>query len=557
MKSASSPRTSCAYSYQLHSTQTGFSRPWVAVWAAVLALLLLPGLGLAAAPAALWQVETLPTRSLAGGTSATLALATRSPLAPQHVLLFLSPYPSAMLKVTQGSTALALNVPWINAAAELHARGVAVAFADAPSDANKRGLANRPTSEIAADLRAAVQHLQQQFPAVPVHLAGFSVGAGALLDAASNVPELGRILIASGDFLDHRTTDWSRLKRPVLLIHAPSAQCDAAPFLEADLVARNNHFALLQAGYSQPEAKPSCGAASQHILSRLEPELADSVAHWLAGREPPASIGFATPQTAWREQLVNYSAPATFGSNRLEMTLLRPPGAGPFPVVIYNHGDIEIDTAWIRYQRRFVDYVVGREFLQLGWAVAFPSRPGIGLSEGNYKLFRNIDADATYKARMHAQNILPVFEYLKTNPDLDAQRILVIGQSAGGYAAMYLASLNLPGVVGAIDFSGGRTDMRGTAASSDLNAMMIRGFAEFGQTTRVPTLWVFAENDSRYTANTIRASYQAYVEAGGQATLSLSPPLEGDGHYIHHKPELWRPALRTYLATLKDPSHAP
>lgn len=558
MNSASGPRIYCTYSYQLNSTKAGYSRPWMTLWTAVLAwLLLLPGLSVAATPAALWQVQTLPTRSLAGGTSATLALATRSPVAPQHVLLFLSPYPRAMLKVADGSTALALNVPWVNAAAELNARGVAVAFADAPSDANKRGLASRLNSEITADLRAAVQHLQQQFPAVPVHLAGFSVGAGALLDAASNVPELGRVLIASGDFLDHRTTDWSRLKRPVLLIHAPSAQCDASPFLEAYLVARNNHFALLQAGYSQPEAKPSCGAASQHILSRLEPELAESVAHWLAGREPPAGIGYATPQSAWREQLVNYSVPATFGSNRLEMTLLRPPGAGPFPVAIFNHGDIEIDTAWIRYQRRFVDYVVGREFLQLGWAVAFPSRPGVGLSEGNYQRFRNVDGDATYKARVQAQDLLPVFEYLKTIPDLDSQRILVTGQSAGGYAAMYLASMNVQGVVGAVDFSGGRTDKNGNGEAGFLNAMMVRGFAEFGQTTRVPTLWVFAENDSRYTANTIRASYQAYVEAGGQATLSLSPPIEGDGHFVHQKPDLWRPALRTYLSTLKDPSHAP
>ena len=230
------------------------------LWTAVLAwLLLLPGLSVAATPAALWQVQTLPTRSLAGGTSATLALATRSPLAPQHVLLFLSPYPRAMLKVADGSTALALNVPWVNAAAELNARGVAVAFADAPSDANKRGL----------------------------------------------------------------------------------------------------------------------------------------------------------------------------------------------------------------------------------------------------------------------------------------------------------ASMNVQGVVGAVDFSGGRTDKNGNGEAGFLNAMMVRGFAEFGQTTRVPTLWVFAENDSRYTANTIRASYQAYVEAGGQATLSLSPPIEGDGHFVHQKPDLWRPALRTYLSTLKDPSHAP
>lgn len=526
--------------------------------ATVFVFLLLLSFGVAAqTPAQPWQVQTLPTRTIEGGKTATLALATRSPVAipSRHVLLFLSPYPTAMLKVEQGSTALALNVPWVTASAQLNERGIAVAFADAPSDANKRSLTNRLASEIAGDVNATVQHLKQQFPGVPVHLAGFGAGVGSLIETATGVTGLSRVVIASGDFSDHRTNDWSSLKRPVLLIHAPSAQCDRAPFIEAEFVARKNHFVLVQAGYKQAEPRPNCGPASQHILSKLETELADTVAQWLDGTVPPATIGYPTPQLAWREQLVSYTAPATFGTNRLEMTLLFPPGAGPHPVAVFNHGDIEIDTVWMRHKRRYVDMLVAREFLQLDWAVAFPSRSGVGLSEGNYRRFSASDADATYKARMQAEDILPVFEYLKTNPEINANRVIVTGQSAGGYVAMQLASMNLPGVVGAVDFSGGRTDKKGNDAAGYLNAMMVNGFAEFGKSTKVPTLWVFAENDSRYTANTIRTSHQAFVEAGGKATLSLSPPVEGDGHLVYHKPELWRPVLREYLTTLQGAAH--
>ena len=504
------------------------------------------------APVQPWQVQTLPTRILEGGQQATVAVVTRvsAAVAPKHVLLFQSPYTTPIVKVANGASALAFSDLWLRASAQLATKGIALAIADVPSDANKRGLALRPSSDMANDLSAVAQHLKKQFPGLPIHLAGLGAGAGALLDSAANVNDLSRIVIASGDFRNNRTTDWRNYKHPVMLIHAPSAQCDFAPFMEADLVARNNHFVLLQAGYSQQETKPSCLIGSQHVLAKLETELTTTVAAWLDGAAPPPTIGFPTPSPAWREQLVSYTAPATLGTNRLEMTLLYPTGPGPYPLAVFNHGDIEMDSSYVRYQSRYVDRIVAREFLQLGWAVAFPSRAGVGLSEGNYRSFRSGDADATYKARIQAQDILPVFEYLKTNPAIDAGRIIVTGQSAGGYAAMHLATLNLPGVVGAVDFSGGRTDKLVSDAAGFLNAMMVRGFEEYGKTTKVPTLWVFAENDSRYTANTIRASHKAFVDAGGQATLILSPPIDTDGHFVHNKPDVWRSALKEYLTQL-------
>jgi len=124
------------------------------------------------------------------------------------------------------------------------------------------------------------------------------------------------------------------------------------------------------------------------------------------------------------------------------------------------------------------------------------------------------------------------------------------GQSAGGYSTMYIASQNPAGLIGAIDFSGGRNDIKIGSGPGYLNQMMVNGFAEFGKTTRIPALWVFAENDSRYTANTIRASHEAFQAAGGKARLSLNASLEGDGHFIYHKPELWRAALNEYLGEI-------
>ena len=120
---------------------------------------------------------------------------------------------------------------------------------------------------------------------------------------------------------------------------------------------------------------------------------------------------------------------------------------------------------------------------------------------------------------------------------------------------MYLASQPIDGLIGAIDYAGGRTNMTAISSASELNKMMVSGFAEFGKTTRVPTLWVFAENDSRYTANTIRASHEAFQAAGGKARLLLSPPIEGDGHHIYHKPAFWRAAAKAYLQEIGAVSH--
>ena len=484
-----------------------------------------------------------------GALAQTLTLRTDPAVAPRHVVLFMS----------FSSQAITTTSPWVAAADALNARGIALAIAVPGADLPPRPVASRSVSEIGADIRAVLKDIRKTHPGLPIHLAGFGSGAGALLDAAAPMTEMDRVLIASGDFRSNRTTDWAGYKHPVMLLHAPSAQCDTSPYLEAEWVVRRNPFSLVQMGYRQTDPRPGCGRGSQHVFAGLETDFATTVAQWLDGAPAPATAGHPSPQVAWREQLVHFNVPATLGTHRLEMTLMFPKGTGPFPVAVFNHGDLDMDTPQRRRQHRFVDRVVAREFLQLGWAVAFPSRRGIGLSEGNYPLqnFHISDGDATYKARVHAQDILPALDYLKTHADLDASRILVTGQSAGGYSTMHIASMNLPGVVGAINFSGGRTDKAGTGEAGFLNKTMVRGFAEFGKSSRLPMLWVFAENDSRYTANTIRASHQAFIEAGGKATLSLSPPIQGDGHYIHQRPELWRQALRNYLAEIGGSPRGP
>lgn len=455
------------------------------------------------------------------------------------------------LKVASGAVELGLLGPWVRSISQLQAQGVTVIYVDAASDAAGRSLAARPAREVRQDINAVGKQAQLLFPDAQIHLAAFG-GSPVLLDLANDIQGFKRIVLASGSFTNNRTSDWTGVRLPVLLMHSPGSQCDSTPFLEAKAAATNNRFSLIQVGYEQQETSDNCGRNSQYVFQKQEANFAKAVADWLDGKTGDSVIGHPAPQVAWREEVISYQTSGAFGGNKLEATLLLPEpgrfGPGPYPVLLWSHGDVELDHPALRYKSRIREMVTMREFLQLGLAVLIPARRGVGLSQGTYPLgFATQGGDVTYKARVHAEDILPALAWLKTRAELDAGKVVLAGQSAGGYSTMYIASQNLAGVVGAIDFAGGRTDLNPTTGLGYLNQMMVNGFAEFGKTTRIPTLWIFAENDSRYSANTIRTSFDAFKAAGGKAQLLLSPPLDGDGHFILTKPALWRAVLREYL----------
>ncbi|MES2944700.1 MAG: hypothetical protein V4772_17680 [Pseudomonadota bacterium] len=504
-----------------------------------------------------WTVKTIETRSMADGQSARVAIAVpvqsaSAAVSVRHVMVYVQSGASPQLKVASGAVELGLTGPWVRSISQLQAQGVTVIYLDAASDAAGRSLAARPAREVRQDINAVGKQAQQLFPDAQIHLAAFG-GSPVLLDLASDLQGFKRIVLASSSFTNKRSTDWTGLPQAVLVMHSPGSQCDGSPFLEAKALATRHRFTLIQVGYEQQETSDNCGRNSQHVFQKQEANFSKAVADWLDGKTGDSVIGHPAAQVAWREEVITYQTRGVFGGNQLEATLLLPEagrfGPGPYPVMLWSHGDVDLDHPAMRYKSRIREMVAMREFLQLGLAVLIPARRGVAMSQGTYPQgFSTRDGDASYKARVHAEDILPALAWLKTRADLDAGKVVLAGQSAGGYSTMYLASQSIAGVVGAIDFAGGRTDLNPTTGLGHLNQMMVDGFAEFGKNTRIPTLWVFAENDSRYSANTIRAAFDAFKAAGGKAQLLLSPPLlDGDGHFIYTRPALWRTALREYL----------
>lgn len=422
----------------------------------------------------------------------------------------------------------------------LKAAGTVLVTVAAPSDYVDGFKSSwRQSPDHIKDTAAVIEALSTRFPGKPVYLAGYAEAAISLLHYAikRDAKVAGYVLIG-GYYGAMREEAVQRIAKPVLMLHARTHKCSSAPLIEARELAQRGHFRLVDVGYPNWESKPTCSATSQNALLGLDKEYAAAINQWMRDGNAPDAIGPTDVPAAYHEEIL------ITPKKHLEVSIFRPEGVGPFPLLVFNHGDGADSVKGVRYR----NFALASLFADMGFAVALPQRPGVGHSAGAYASgFSASDGDATYKAREHAKPILAAIEYLRTLPYVDGDHVVVSGQSAGGFSTMYIASTNPSWLVAAVNFSGGRNNLG--AATHAFNSMMVNAFGKFGATTKVPMLWVFAEHDSRYPKSVILASHKAFEAAGGKAQLLLFPPLENgrDGHQVYQVPDLWRGQLRTYL----------
>ena len=106
-----------------------------------------------------------------------------------------------------------------------------------------------------------------------------------------------------------------------------------------------------------------------------------------------------------------------------------------------------------------------------------------------------------------------------------------------------------PGVVATINFAGGgggnpATQPQEPCAPNRLKRM----FADYGRSARIPTLWVYTENDQWFGPKYPREWFDAFKAGGGVGEFVLFPPNGKDGHYLFTQdPEVWRPKAMAFL----------
>jgi dienelactone hydrolase len=238
-------------------------------------------------------------------------------------------------------------------------------------------------------------------------------------------------------------------------------------------------------------------------------------------------------------------------SGQMVVTQFKPPGDGPFPIAIIMHGRPPEELRGSFSLQRFVP--VAAYLVRRGFAVWLPARLGYGDSGAypdpeNGGKCRFIRYAPVYEAA--ATSMLDVIAYAKRQPFADPARIIVIGQSYGGAAAIALAAKNPPGLLAAVNFAGGGGGGPVAHPYEPCRPDRLRDlFADYGTTARVPTLWVYAQNDHYWGDAYPKHWFATYVHSGGVGQFAAMPPSGEDGHHLIAQGfPVWRPVVDAFLA---------
>ena len=140
---------------------------------------------------------------------------------------------------------------------------------------------------------------------------------------------------------------------------------------------------------------------------------------------------------------------------------------------------------------------VSNWLLGRGYMVALPLRRGYGQTGGPWlENFGSCSSPDYYRAGLTtAQDIRTVIDYFRGRTEVQRDRILLIGWSAGGWGSLAAASQNPPGVFAVINFAGGRGGGHPQVGNC-APRRLVDAAARYGSTARIPTLWLYAANDS-------------------------------------------------------------
>jgi dienelactone hydrolase len=263
---------------------------------------------------------------------------------------------------------------------------------------------------------------------------------------------------------------------------------------------------------------------------------------------------FAFPEGAVQRDFVRLPS-AQLGPDAYEAMIVRPARDGAFPLVVLNHGSPR-ERAKLKETRASAWTGVAVEFARQGYAAAIFLRQGFGTSAGPLIEYSGPCRDPDYigSGRQTAAQIAEAVEALKRQPFVDARRVVVVGQSAGGFGALALAAKPPSGVVAVLNFAGGRGSGRPDQVCRE--SRLVEAVRTFGRGVRLPSLWVYTENDSYFRPELARAMVGAWREGGGAAEFIAAPAFGADGHLLFGTPgiPIWRGYVDGFLRALALPS---
>jgi pimeloyl-ACP methyl ester carboxylesterase len=235
---------------------------------------------------------------------------------------------------------------------------------------------------------------------------------------------------------------------------------------------------------------------------------------------------------------------------RLEAMIVKPADATErLPIALLTHG--KNLTAEENARKRAADLLPqARDFAHRGWLAVSVVRRGFGLSDPpQVPEVDCIHQEFTRNFEGGADDLAAALSAIQHRGDADPRRAIAVGVSAGGAAALALAARRPAGLVGVVNVSGG-LHLRRNGRACGFEPGLISAFADMGARARVPTLWLYADNDSLFAPALVRALHAAYTPSGGAAELIELAPLKTDGHFLWSNFDgrrQWLPALDRFL----------
>lgn len=229
------------------------------------------------------------------------------------------------------------------------------------------------------------------------------------------------------------------------------------------------------------------------------------------------------------------------------------------PYLIFNHGTvIGLGRANEVNSKRFE--TIGNFFSNYGFITIIPIRAGYGESGGAVSDFKGSCLKPKIIEGMNnmVHQNLQVLQYIKNIPYINLNEGLIAGQSGGGGLSIAMASENIPGLKGVINFAGALKDTYAqpkSASSKELTEINCASeetkaaFKYYGSSTKVPSLWLYSINDRIVGITKPMEWFQTFQKANyipkGKFEFLQSYKLEGHG--FMNDANIWVPQFNKFL----------
>jgi dienelactone hydrolase len=200
---------------------------------------------------------------------------------------------------------------------------------------------------------------------------------------------------------------------------------------------------------------------------------------------------------------------------------------GPLPIALITHGKSANLADMLALRAN--DYgPYARDLARRGYLSVVVLRRGFGQSDGPMPVAVtcNTDTFANFFSA-DADDLQGALDIASKRPDADPKRAIAIGVSAGGAAVMALAARNPKNLKGVINVSGGLQ-----TPDCPKEDVLVNAFKSYGESSRIPTIWLYANNDSLFGPKLVERMQSAYLDGGGDVKLVMFDKFGDDGHFI-------------------------